>query len=475
MALSQWDLKYLNPQEQAEVLDYQNQWASNPNQQGSVHNVAETIRARYGYSGGADGSQYIPIETYKPPTAPTMDSWESPYRDDIKELMDSVRNQEAYSSPYEDLLNQTLSQIVNRPKFQYNPDEDAAYQAFRQRALAAGDKAYADNLGGMSAMTGGRPNSWAGTVASQARNQYVAQAEEAVIQFEDRAYSRYKDEGTEMYNLLNALNTQDATAYQRYRDSIGDKQQLADMLLRLEDSDFEKYKFQVDQNWKRFDVEYQSYNNALEFKRNQIAEAIDRTNLQGFVNNQDAVILGVPSGTLSQSARERAEAMEDYIAKQQLDIEQYKKEKEIDFDFDKRLIQLKESYSTSGGGGGSSSGSSGNVASGGFIPNNTETNRVNSEYKKFTDLIEGDNFKRMTREQKYNAIADLREEVVASAKSNLYGKNSVDIASLILGKIQSSNAYKQYYINYKPTEEIRKQIKQDTKPGGMIDFLNRNK
>lgn len=472
MALSQWDMKYLNADQQAEVLNYQNQWASDPNQRDSLHSVVEGIRGQAGYSGGVDGSQYIPIETYTPPTAPTTQAWESPYRDDIQGIIDSVRNQEAYVSPYEDLINQTLSGITNRDKFSYNPDEDAAYQAFRQRALAAGDKAYADNLGGMSAMTGGRPNSWAGTVASQARNQYVLQAEEAVIQFEDRAYSRYRDETSDMYNLLDALNSQDSTAYQRYRDGIGDKQQLADMLLRLEDSDFEKYKFSVDQDWKRFDVEYQSYNNALEFKRNQIADAIERTNLQGFVNNQDSVILGMPSGTLSKAARERAEAMEDYITKQSLDIEQYKKEKEIDFDFDKKLIAVKESYNTISGGGGGGSSGGGNSD---FIPNNTETNRVNSESKKFTDLVNSDEFERMTREQKFNAIGSLREEVVASAKSNLYGKNSMSIADLILDKIQTSSAYKQYYINYKPEGEIKQQIKQATKPGGLLDALMRNK
>ena len=45
-------------------------------------------------------------------------------------------------------------------------------------------------LGGLSAMTGGRANSWAGTVASNARGNMLMQAEEAVMHFEDRAYSR---------------------------------------------------------------------------------------------------------------------------------------------------------------------------------------------------------------------------------------------------------------------------------------------
>ena len=61
------------------------------------------------------------------------------------------------------------------------------------------------NLGGMSAMTGGRANSWAGTVASQARNQYVMQAEEAVLQFEDRAYGRYQNETQDMYNFVKLI------------------------------------------------------------------------------------------------------------------------------------------------------------------------------------------------------------------------------------------------------------------------------
>ena len=33
-------------------------------------------------------------------------------------------------NPYEDLINQSMSNIINRPKFEYNADEDEAYQAF---------------------------------------------------------------------------------------------------------------------------------------------------------------------------------------------------------------------------------------------------------------------------------------------------------------------------------------------------------
>lgn len=470
MALSQWDMKYLNADQQAEVLNYQNQWASDPNQRDSLHSVVEGIRGQAGYSGGVDGSQYIPIEGFRPPTAPAIGDFNSSMSGEWAGIIDKMKNPEPAPDYYMNLMNQQLSDIMNRPKFEYNADEDPAYQAFLQRAGRAGDKAYADNLGGMSAMTGGRPNSWAGTVASQARNAYTLQAQEAVIQFEDRAYSRYQNETQDMYNLLGALGAADDREYSRYRDGIQDNKDFADMIFKLEDREFEQFKFKTDQNWRVFDYEYQSYNDALSFKKDKISEAIDRTNLQGFVNNTDAITLGVPVGTLSQSARERAAQMEDYITKQELDINNFRKEMEIRHEFDKKLIAVKESYNTnSGGGDGVVEGNSN------FIPDNTETNRINSESKKFTDLVNSDEFKRMTREQKFNAIGSLREDIVASAKSNLYGKNSMSIADLILNKIQTSSAYKQYYINYKSEGEIKQQIKQATKPGGLLDALMRNK
>ena len=338
MALSQWDMKYLNADQQAEVLNYQNQWASDPNQRDSLHSVVEGIRGQAGYSGGVDGSQYIPIETYTPPTAPAIGDFNSSMSGEWAGIIDKMKNPEPAPDYYMNLMNQQLSDIMNRPKFEYNADEDPAYQAFLQRAGRAGDKAYADNLGGMSAMTGGRPNSWAGTVASQARNAYTLQAQEAVIQFEDRAYSRYQNETQDMYNLLGALGAADDREYSRYRDGVQDNKDFADMIFKLEDREFEQFKFKTDQNWRVFDYEYQSYNNALSFKKDKISEAIDRTNLQGFVNNTDAITLGVPVGTLSQSARERAAQMEDYITKQELDINNFRKEMEIRHEFDLKLM-----------------------------------------------------------------------------------------------------------------------------------------
>ena len=468
MALSQWDMKYLNPDQQAEVLNYQNQWGSDPSQRDSLHSVVEGIRGQAGYSGGVDGSQYIPVESYKGPSIPTIPEYESPYGGVLDDLMDQVKNPPKYQSPYEDLINDSISNIVNRDPFSYDADSDTAYQAYLQRATAAGDKAYADNLGGMSAMTGGRPNSWAGTVASQARNQYVLQAQEAVIQFEDRAYNRYQNETQDMYNMVDMLNNQDQSAYSRYRDSITDTKDYADMVMRLDDRDFQRYQQKVDNSFKIFDAETKQYEGALNFKKDQIAQAIDRTQLNGYVNNQDSIVLGVPAGTLSQSARERAEQMEDYILKSEHDLETYKKQKEVDYDFDMKLVSAKAMYD--GGSGGSGGGYSGEDTS--FQPNTTEANKITGVSKDFSSLVNSKDFTRLSPKEKYDAINNFIDSVVNDVDKNMYGKNSLTVGREIISRITSDPAYKKYVIGYEKMPEVEEEIKSIGQPGfSMNNFL----
>lgn len=440
--LSQWDLDNLSSDEQSQILNYKNIWDSDPTQRDSANAAANAIRSRYGYSGAVDGGQYIPIETYQPPQAPDIPGYESPYNDILQDVLGQLQTPQEYNSPYEDLINQQISQITNRPQFSYNPEEDAAYQAFRNRALRAGDKAYEDNLGGMSAMTGGRANSWAGTVASQARNQYVMQAEEAVIQFEDRAYGRYRDETSDMYNLVNLLNSQDEIGYSRFRDQIGDTKDLAEMVLRLDDREFEQYKYMADQTWRVFEQEYSAYNDSLTFKNNQIAEAMDRANMLGYVNNKDSIVLGVPTGTLSKEARERAEAMEDYIAKSKIDIENEFKSMEETHKYDLKLLKAREESElrmrkSSGGSGGSSGGYSGSSGSKGSVNlKDAEVKHIQKEYDKVINLVESDDWRsgKLNEGQKWQRLQAILEEIVSKSEG-YYGANSYQIADESLSLI----------------------------------------
>lgn len=460
--LSDWDKQFLTPEEQQQLINYKLQWGNDPNQQVSYHNLAEQLRSQYGYSGGPSGNQYIP--TFNAPKPPTIPDYQSPYADYMKDIFDKLSNPPQYQSPYEDLINQQISAIMNRPQFSYDPDTDPAYQAFMQRALRAGDKAYADNLGGLSAMTGGRPNSWAGTVASQARNQYVAQAQEAVIHFEDRAYSRYKDETQDMYQLVNLLQSQDEVSYSRFRDTIGDTKDLANLVLQLDSNSFEKYKYMSENQWRTFDYEYTAYKDSLQYKKDKIAEAMDRTNMLGYVNNQDAVTLGLPAGTLSQAARERAEQMQDYIKKSQIDLQNEMKKMEKSHEYDLQIIKAKEqsdlrmmkasaSMKPSGGGGGGSrrvggskggsKGSSGNVKL--KASDGNKKNQLVNSFNKYTRSKE---FQRMSDRNKYAYISNYIDTIVRDGTAGAYGANSVWIANEALYNIEKNSAFKKYYHEY---------------------------
>lgn len=434
MALSQWDQQFLPEAQQQEILNLTSQWATADDAtRKSLNARAELIRQQYGgYTGGTDGSQYNP--TGLPfPQAPTIPTFSSEYSGVGRDMLEDIMNiPEWQGSEYSDLIQQQMSKYASR-QFEYNPDTDPAYQAFKSRALAAGDKAYADNLGGMSAMTGGRPNTWAGTVASQARNQYVLESEMAVTQFEDRAYSRYRDEGQDMLNFIGILDSMDTKAYNQYRDNIQDKTKLFDMVMTLEDRDFEKYKFTVDQTWKQFDTEVMRFKNVLEQKRQQISDALDRTNLLGFVDNEASALLGVAAGTLSQGARERAERMIDYAEQQRMEIESYAKKKAIDYQYDMKLISARGS---SGSGGGST---------GDYTPTSAESKSVTTTISDFDKLTSSDDFTRQDFAGKQSAIRNYVNKIITNTEQRLYGDNSEYIAGMILDQLEENPIYKQYF------------------------------
>lgn len=448
---SQWDRQYLKPEDLALIEQYRQQWAATQDstQRASIHNAAEMIRAKYGYSGGASGDQYLPTSPVPVPQIPEMPEYQSPYTEQIQGLLDRLTNMPDYSSPYEDLINQQLSSIMNRPKFSYDPESDSAYQAFLQRAYAAGDKAYADNLGGLSAMTGGRPNSWAATVASQARNQYVLQAQEAVIQFEDRAYQRYRDETSDMYNLLSTLHTLDQTSYNRYRDQISDVKDLANFVLDLDDREFERYKYMTENRYRVFEYEYEAYRDALQNRRDKIQEAMDRANMLGYVTNQDAITLGVPAGTLSQAARERVERMEDYIKQAEIDLEntfkKMDKQKEIDLELIKAREEstIRQARATSSlrgsGGGGDSTPANVTISDG---------NKMTSIVNEFTKHTSSREYQRLSSEDKYKYINNYISNIVQNADDRAYGKNSAWVANAALERITQTDAYQKHYVGY---------------------------
>ena len=70
-------------------------------------------------------------------------------------------------------------------------DPTSMYQAYVLATATRADS-FNNQLGTMSSATGGRPNSWAQSVASQAQGAYNQQAASAMPQFQQQAFSQYQ-------------------------------------------------------------------------------------------------------------------------------------------------------------------------------------------------------------------------------------------------------------------------------------------
>jgi hypothetical protein len=128
----------------------------------------------------------------------------------------------AYTSQWSNQLSDLYNQIANRPAFSYDLNADMLYQQYRDQYTRGGRQAMRDTMGQASAMTGGFGNSYAQTAGQQAYQSYMQRLNDVVPQLEDRAYGRYRDQGTDLYNLYGLTAGNEDRDYGRYRDQVGD-------------------------------------------------------------------------------------------------------------------------------------------------------------------------------------------------------------------------------------------------------------
>lgn len=119
-----------------------------------------------------------------------------------------------YESKYQPQIDTALDKVVN---WNYNPLQDANYQALAKVYNAQGNIAAKNSMADAAALNGGYGTSYAASAAQQARNQYNQQLAAMIPELENTAYQRAQ--GT-----YNALMDADNTAYGRFRDTEGDRQ-----------------------------------------------------------------------------------------------------------------------------------------------------------------------------------------------------------------------------------------------------------
>lgn len=133
-----------------------------------------------------------------------------------------------YKSPYETQINEALNKVLNPGTFSYNYAADPTYQSYAQQYTRAGEEAFQDTIGDLSALTGGRLNTWATSAASQAKNKYMQDLNNIIPQLEQNAYNKYLQNYQNIVNQLKTLQGLDESSYNRYNDDYKKTQDLQD-------------------------------------------------------------------------------------------------------------------------------------------------------------------------------------------------------------------------------------------------------
>lgn len=121
-------------------------------------------------------------------------------------------------------MNALMQNIINRGQFEYNPNADAGWQAYKNMWIQNGQRAMQDTIANQAALTGGYANSYAGAVGQQQYQQHLREMGSAMPQFMQMAADRYDREGDTMSSNLALMQQMDDEEYARYRDQMSDWQ-----------------------------------------------------------------------------------------------------------------------------------------------------------------------------------------------------------------------------------------------------------
>lgn len=199
---------------------------------------------------------------------------------------EDVTGMDSYKSQYSDAINQIANNILNM-RFSYNPDEDDLLQ---QATNYVTQNTYESmNSKGIlnSSMTAERVAKVVGDL---------------IPQYEKMAREEFEASFSRMINMAN-------------------------LIMNMDDRTFTIWKDARDQRWKEQEAEYEK-------EQKKIQDAWNKVDQLGYVDNESALLLNIPAGTLSKDAREAKEKFDR-------DIEAYKIKNKIDTETEKELIKLK--------------------------------------------------------------------------------------------------------------------------------------
>lgn len=211
-----YDSQILSQADYQALQGYQNDYrnAATDEQRQQAHQAAEDLRARYGYSMGADGTSFTPSSTRPGVSEET----------NIHLLQ--LQNGPDWSQDYDAQYTQLLSQLENRA-FSYDPSDDPLYQNYSTLYQGQGQQAMRDTVAQNAALTGGYASSWATSAGQQAYQSQLDQLAAQLPSLYQLALDRYNAEGSDLRQQLQLLSQQQQNEAQNYQQQLDYWQNLA--------------------------------------------------------------------------------------------------------------------------------------------------------------------------------------------------------------------------------------------------------
>jgi len=129
-----------------------------------------------------------------------------------------------------------VQKILNPEAFSFD-ETNPMFSSMMGQAERTGEKAFNNNIANLTALSGGRLNSWAAGQASQARE---GATQEIMPQLYQLAYGMWNDQQDRHLTNMNALMGLDNTMYGRSRDSYGDMLNAANTGLGIQDQKYNR-------------------------------------------------------------------------------------------------------------------------------------------------------------------------------------------------------------------------------------------
>lgn len=140
------------------------------------------------------------------------------YASTMQALRLAERSLPDFTSSYDGEIRRLYQSIISREPFRYDALSDPLYEQFRDRTVREGQLAMRDTMGQAAQLTGGYGSSYGQAVGQQQYGMYLQKLQDAMPEFYQTAYQRWKDEGDAVQAKLSAAKGLAGEEYGRWRD-----------------------------------------------------------------------------------------------------------------------------------------------------------------------------------------------------------------------------------------------------------------